>query len=203
MNNDETIIKYIENELTSEERFAFEIDLRNSAQLRRDYEYILNVKNEIIDLKKVKLNQNYLDSIVPEFRNKFGTPETTNVKRYLGYAFATMLSFILAAVILQKIFTEKTDVNEVKQFAESLNENQKIELLENLNGSLEDYYPLSDQSAEIELTSLMQTDLKINYEVAEAYDISYPELVEGLSPSEAEQIYNEILNKNFSEEVNL
>jgi hypothetical protein len=114
-----------------------------------------------------------------------------------------MLAFILAAVILQKIFTENTEVNEVKQFAESLNEDQKIELLEDLNGNLEDFYTLSENNDESVLTNLLLADLKIDYEVAEAYDISYPELFEGLSSSEAEQIYNEILNKNFSEEVNL
>lgn len=203
MKNDERIIKYIENELTSEERIAFEIDLKNSTQLKRDYESILNLKNEITELKKVKLKQNYLDSIVPEFRNKLIIPENTTPKRNLVYAFAIMLAFILAAVILQKIFTENTEVNKVKQFAESLNEDQKIELLENLNGNLEDFYPLSENNDESVLTNLLQADLKIDYEVAEAYDISYPELFEGLSSSEAEQIYNEILNKNFSEEVNL
>ncbi len=203
MKNDERIIKYIENELTSEERIAFEIDLNNSTQLKQDYESILNLKKEITELKKVKLKQNYLDSMVPEFRNKLSIPEATTPKRNLVYAFAIMLAFILVAVILQKIFTENTEVNEVKQFAESLDENQRIELLENLNGNLEDFYPLSENNDESVLTNLLQADLKIDYEVAEAYDISYPELFEGLSSSEAEQIYNEILNKNFSEEVNL
>ncbi len=58
-------------------------------------------------------------------------------------------------------------------------------------------------AAEIALANLLQTDLKINYEVAEAYDINYSDLVDELSASEAEIIYNEILNKNFSEEVKL
>jgi len=203
MKTDERIIKYIENELTPEERINFETYLKNSPQLREELKKYLTVKKEISNLKEVKLNENYLNSMVPEFRNKLDLPKTTSIKRKLGYAFGVMLAFIIAAVILQKIFIKNTEVNEVQQFTESLNENQKIELLENLNGSLEDFYQMSENTTEMVLTNLLQTDLTINYEVAEAYDINYTELFDGLSSSEAEKIYNEILNRNFSEEVKL
>jgi len=203
MKNDERIIKYIENELSHEERIAFENDLRNSLELKAELEKYLTAKKETVNLKEVKLNQEYLNSIVPEFRNKLEAPKTSSIKRNLGYAFGVMLVFIIAAVVLQKIFIENTEVNEVQQFTESLNENQKIELLENLNGNLEDYLQISENTTEMVLTNLLQTDLKINYEIAEAYDINYTELFDGLSTSEAEKIYNEILNKNFLEEVKL
>ena len=140
MKNDERIIKYLEDELTPEERIAFENDLRNSTELKAELEKYLTVKKETVNLKEVKLNQDYLNSIVPEFRNKLDLPKTTSIKRNLGYAFGVMLAFLISVVILQKIFIENTEVNEVQQFTESLNENQKIELLENLNGNLEDYY---------------------------------------------------------------
>jgi hypothetical protein len=203
MKKDERIIKYLEDELTPEERIAFENDLRNSTEMRAELEKYLTVKKETVNLKEVKLNQDYLNSIVPEFRTKLDLPKTTSIRRNLGYAFGVMLTFIIAAVILQKIFTESTEVNELQYFTESLDENQKVELLENLNGSLEDFYQISENNTEMVLTNLLQTGLKINYEVAEAYDINYSELVEGLSADEAEKIYDEILNKNFSEEVKL
>lgn len=203
MKNDERIIKYLENELTPGERIAFETDLRNSTELKAELEKYLTVKKETVNLKEVKLNQDYLNSILPEFRNKLDLPETTSIRRNLGYAFGVMLAFIIAVVILQKIFIENTEVNAVQKFTESLNENQKIELLENLNGSLEDYFLMSENNTESLLTNLLQADLKITYEVAEAYDINYSDLVDRFSASEAENIYNEILNKNFSEEVKL
>jgi hypothetical protein len=203
MKNDVRIIKYLEDELAPEERIVFENDLRNSTDLKAELEKYLTVKKETVNLKALKLNQDYLNSIVPEFRNNLDLPKTNSIKRNLGYAFGVMLAFLIAAVVLQKIFIENTKVNEVQQFTESLNENQRIELLENLNGNLEDYFQLSENNTESLLTNLIQTDLKINYEVAEAYDINYSELVDGLSASEAEQIYNEILYKNFLEEVKL
>ncbi len=203
MTTDERIIKYFENELTSEERITFENDIRESDQLREELEKYLRVKNEIANLKEIKLNENYLDSIVPEFRNKLAPPKTSNLKRNLGYAFGVMLVFVISVVILQKLFTNNSKQSEVEEFTESLNENQKIELLENLNGSLEDYYQISGNNTGIEIINLIQTDLKINNDVAEAYDFNYTELVEGLSEIEADKIYQEILNTNFSEEVKL
>ncbi len=203
MISDERIIKYLENELTPKERIEFETQLRNSTKLKAELEKYLIVKKETANLKEVKLNQDYLNSIVPEFRNKLELPKTNSVKRNLGYAFGVMLVFVISVVILQKIFTNNSKLSEVQEFTESLDENQKIELLENLNGNLEDYYQISENTTEMVLTNLLQADLKINYEVAVAYDINYSELVDGLSSSEAEKIYNEILNKNFSEEVKL
>ena len=203
MTTDERIIKYFENELTSEERITFENDIRESDQLREELEKYLRVKNEIANLKQIKLNENYLDSIVPEFRNELAPPKTSNLKRNLGYACGVMLVFIISVVILQKLFTNNSKQSEVEEFTESLSENQKIELLENLNGSLEDYYQISENHTGIKIINLIQTDLKINNDVAEAYDFNYTELVEGLSEIEADKIYQEILNTNFSEEVKL
>ena len=203
MKTEKRIIKYLENELTSEERIIFENDLRESDQLREELEKYLRLRKEISNLKEIKLNENYLASIVPEFRNKLNLPKTTSLRWNLGYAIGAMLAFIISVVILQKIFTNNSALNEVQVFTESLNANQRIELLENLNGNLEDYYQISDNTAEMELINLLQEDLKLNNDVAEAYDINYTELVDELSASEAEKIYNEILNKNFSEQVKL
>ncbi len=184
MKNDERIIKYLENELTPEERVAFENDLINSTELKAELEKYLIVKKETVNLKEVKLNQDYLNSILPEFRNKLDLPKTTSVKRSLGFAFGVMLVFVISVVILQKIFTNNSKLSEVKEFTESLNENQRIELLENLNGNLEDYYQISDNSAEMELKNLIQANLRINNDVAEAYGINYIELVDGLNSNE-------------------
>ena len=203
MKTEDRIIKYLEDELTAEERIVFETDLNNSSQLREEFEKFLRVKKETLYLIEMDLKQYYLDSIVPEFRSNLSLPKASSVKRNLGFAFGIMLVFVISAVILQNIFNETTEFNEVQEFTESLNENQKIELLESLNGDLEDYYKISDNDTGIELTNLIQTDLKMNSEVAEAYDINYTELVDELTASEAEKIYEEILNKNFSEEVKL
>ena len=70
MTTDERIIKYIENELSEKERAAFEMELNDSEELREELNKYLRVKKEIGNLKELKLNPLYLDSILPEFRKQ-------------------------------------------------------------------------------------------------------------------------------------
>jgi hypothetical protein len=203
MKNEDRIIKYIENELTSEEKISFETELRNSEELKTELGKYLKVKAKTEEIKNLKLNPGYLDSLLQEFQRKLASPKVIYVKRNLGFAFGVMILFILSILILQFIFTDKTEMNELQEFAQSLNENQKIELLENLTGE-SDYYDLDAENISgTEMTELLQSNLVINNDVAETYNISYTELVDELSETEVEKIYNEILNKNFFEEVRL
>lgn len=203
MNNDERIVKYIEGDLNPEERSEFEFDLKNSAQLKKDFESYLKVNQKVRELKDAKLNQAYLDSIIPEFRNNFNIQKPASIKRNLGYAFGAIIAVIISLVIFNNIMFENKDINSVEVFTESLNQDQKLELLQSLNGNNEEYNLISENLSDLELADLLQSELNINNEIAEVYDISYNELVDELSQTEADKIYKEILNKNFSREVNL
>jgi hypothetical protein len=197
MMTDERIIKYIENELTSEERIAFELDLGNSLELREAFEKYLRVQKETDELNGLKLNPLYLDSIIPEFRNKLETPKSVSIKRNLGYAFGVMLVFIISIAVLNDFLNDEGELTEIEEFTQSLNENQKIELLEEINLESNDYNIISENISDKELVDILATDMEINSEVAEAYDISYNELIAGLSQQKIEKVYSEILNRNF------
>ena len=197
MTTDERIIKYIENELSEKERAAFEMELNDSEGLREELNKYLRVKRETENLKELKLNPLYLDSILPEFRNKFETRKSLSFKKNLGYAFGIMLVFILSVAILKNFFISKTESTDLKEFTQSLNENQRIELLEELNGESEVYNLIPENISEGQLNNLLAANLEINNEVAEAYNIEYYEIVDDLSDDEIEIIYKEILNTNF------
>ena len=197
MTTDERIIKYIENELSPQERNAFEVELNNSVGLREELNKYLKVKAETDEIKKLKLNPFYLDSILPELKNKLNPPKTFSVKRNLGYAFGVMLVFILSIVVLKNFFISQTELTDLKEFTQSLNENERIELLENLNDASEVYNLISENISESQLNNLLAANLEINNEVAEAYNIEYYEIVDDLSKDEIEVIYKEILNTNF------
>jgi len=197
MRNDERIIKYLENELSPEERNFFEMDLNNSAELREDLNKYLKVKTETDELKKLKLNSLYLNTLLPEFRQKLDAPKSVPVKRNLGYAFGIMLVFIISMAIMKYFFSSESDSTELQEFAQSLDENQKIELLEGLNNDTEVYNLMTESISDNELTDLLTSELEINNEVAEAYDISYDELFAGLSQQKVDEIYNEILKRNY------
>jgi fibronectin type 3 domain-containing protein len=86
---------------------------------------------------------------------------------------------------------------DIQEFTQSLNENQRIELLENLNGEQGVYEIITDSLYKPELISLFETNLKVNNEVAETYDIEYDEIISGLSKDEVDIIYQEILNSDL------
>jgi hypothetical protein len=197
MMTDERIIKYIENELTSEERIEFESDLGNSLELKEEFEKYLRVKNETDELSTLKMNPLYLDSIIPEFRNKLKKPKSVSIKRNLGYAFGVMLAFIISIEVLNNFLKDESEITEIEEFTQSLNENQKIELLEEINLVSNDYNIVSENISGKELVDILITDIEINNEVAEAYDIGYNELMANLSQQDIEKVYSEILNRNF------
>jgi hypothetical protein len=197
MTTDERIIKYIDNELSQKDRTAFEMELNDSAELREVLEKYLRVKRETGNLKELKLNPLYLNSIIPEFRKKLDSPKSLSIKKNLGYATGIMLIFILSIAILKNFFIGESESADLKEFTQSLNENERIELLENLSDDSEVYNLISENVSESQLNNLFSANLEINNKVAEAYNIEYYEIVDDLSEDEIELIYNEILNTNF------
>lgn len=197
MKTEEKIIKYIDDDLSAEEREVFEKELSASISLQKEYKKLLVVKEEIDLSKNIALDNKYLDSIIPEFRNRVDRPESFTLNKKVGYAFVVIMAFLVSTVIFNNIVTENNKVNDLQIFTESLDEEQKLNLLENLNGDIEEYYLIADNGFSNDLTDLIQTDLEINNDIAEVYGINYNELIDQLSPVEAEKIYNEILRKKF------
>ncbi len=195
--NDERIIKYITNEMSVEEIKNFDAELNKSPELRSELEKYRKVDLQILASKKLKLTQEYLDSIVPEFRNRVIVPESSVLQKNLGYAFGLMLLFILAVFGLKNFFIVETEVTELHEFTQSLDENQKFELLEKLyDHSVDNDLVLENIEGNV-LADFLSPELQINNEIAEAYNISYSELIVGLTQNEVDRIYTEILNKNF------
>jgi len=202
MKTDEKIIKYLNGELIHEDRISFEAELKNSPHLRSEYELFLKLQQNIKISKEVRLNQNYLNTIIPEFRNKSYSNNSVVFRSKIGYSFVAVIALLISFLIFKNILMENSEINSIQSFTESMNSNQKIEILENLNEDNEEYILTSNNVTNIELTNMLQAELKINNEIAEVYDISYSELVDDLSQAEADKIYKEILSKNFSKEVN-
>lgn len=202
MKTDEKIIKYLNGELIEEDKISFEADLSNSPHLRNEYELFSKLEQNIKLSKEVRLNQNYLNAILPEFRSKSYSNNSVVFRNKIGYSFAAVIALLISFLIFKNIYLKNSEMSSIQSFTESLNENQKIEILENLNGDNEEYVLASNNVTNIELTNMLKAELKINNEIAEVYDINYSELVDDLSQAEADKIYKEILSKNFSKEVN-
>lgn len=203
MDSEKKLIKYIKNELTPDERIALENELQSSSGFREEYQKYLKVLKLVEYTKRINLNQNYKDSILPSFRNKIVKSKSVNFKKSLALAFGIMLIFILSVIVFNKILTTSSSGNKIEEFTKSLNEQQRIDLLESLNGDIDEYYLVTDKNANVEISEIIQRDIQVNNEIAEVYGISYTEILDDLSTTEVQTIYNKILSTNFSKEANL
>ena len=197
MDRTERIIKYIEDELTSVERSKFEEELKNSFELKKEFEKYLQLKNETIKLKDVELDKNYLDSIIPEFRKRLQSSKSRGIKFSLGYAFGIMLASIISIAVVNYYLSSKSESTDLPEFAESLSDSQRMELLESLETELNSTELFSGNVSVNEIDRLINAELEISSEVLESYDIAYDDLIVGLEQDEVNKIYNEILSRNF------
>ena len=200
MNIDERIIKYLDDELSAEEKTLFEEELKSSEVLQREFQKYLKVKDETDRIEKLKLDPQYANNILTEFHEKFDKRRSLSFKKNLGYAFGLMLIFVLSISVLKIFFNERTNIAD---FTESLNTDQKIEILKNLNSETTINDMIPENISETDLVSLIESDLQVDSEIAETYHIEYDEIVSGLSDDEIEGIYQKIINTNLLEEASL
>ncbi len=197
MNNDERIIKYLDNDLSPDERTMFEEELRSSVELRKIFEKYLRVRRETEHLKNLKLDQSYLNSSLAEFHSRIDTNKSFPLRKSLAYAFGLTMLFIISVAIIKTFFNAQI---EIEDFTKSLDENQKMELLEIINGETGVYNLISENFSEDDLVSIIESDLQVDNEIAETYNIELDELVLCLNAEEADVIYQKIINANLLEE---
>lgn len=87
--------------------------------------------------------------------------------------------------------------NDLEKFAQSLNEEQKIEVLENLSDDHTESDIVSEYISDDNVSYLLASEIKIDDKMAEDYDFNYSELISGLNMNEVNKIYNELLNQDF------
>ena len=200
MQIEERIIKYLDDDLTQEARAAFERELNSSEELKREFENYLIIKEKINNQKNLKLSSDYENSILHEFHKNPHKHKREVLRKSLSYAFG-LIFIILLGISVQKIFFNNNVNNsgDLEKFAQSLDENQKLDILESLNDSND----LSDIISGKEYVDLLENNLVVNEDVLETYDIGYKDLIVNLSDTEADKIYNELINRNILKEVPL
>lgn len=92
MDRDKLILQFIENELTPEQLRLFQEELSKSSELQSEVKKYLHLKKTTDNLKNVRLNQKYLDSIIPDFRNSFENQNRASTKRNLDMSLVCLLS---------------------------------------------------------------------------------------------------------------
>jgi len=204
MKNDDRIIKYLESELSEDEKALFEKDLSHSETLRNelaDYKTVLAAFDE---QKSFEADSNYFTNLVPVIRKKLEQGETINLFRKLGFAAALILIFVVGYFIFQPLFSSSENILTFEQFADKLTDAERDEMIE--------YFVTEDETELIDedLYKFEENDLE-NIIYASTYesklaiisDFGLNNFLAEIQEVEQEKIYNELINKNFSSEVNL
>ena len=205
MNSDERIIKYIDRELTEEEKALFEKDLSRSEALRKELAEYKKVLTSFDEQKSFETESKYFTNLVPLVREKLRQRETINPFRKLGYAAAFVLLFIAGYFIFQPLFFSSTEnILTIEEFAENITDADLDETIDYLieNGGTElfddNLYNFDEDDLEnIISASTYETKLAI------IFDFGINDFSADIPETEKEEIYNELINKNFNSEVNL
>jgi hypothetical protein len=200
MKTDEKIRKYLDGEMTSEELSAFEKEMENSHELKRNVEHYRSTIKNFKEMSSPDLQTNYFNNIIPEFRKSI---ERKKKNRFApAYAFGSVAVIIFAIVIL--FFISKDDIEQQpdNNFTQSL---MSEEIEQYLHDYTSDYSylnlvgDLSDDDLLVD--SLLYAELNLtanNYELQ--VDFSNAEInliIENLSDEEFDGLYASIADKKF------
>ncbi len=205
MNNDERIIKYLDGELPEEEKTLFEKDLSHSETLQKELAAYKKVLTAFDEQKLFETESRYFTNLVPAIREKLGQRETINPFRKLGFAAAFILIFVAGYFIFQSLFfLSSENILTIEEFAENMTDADLDEMIgylvtgDETDFINEDIYNIEEDDLEnIINASTYETKLAI------ISDFGINDFSADIPETEKEEIYNELINKNFSSEVNL
>jgi hypothetical protein len=201
MNKEETILKYLDNQLSAEEKLNFEKQLSESVELQIEFRKYADKYAQIDELKEIESNQLYFNSILPRFQQKRKAQSRVFIFKNLGYAFSSLIMLIVSYTVFNLFYSENEYADLIK-FAESLTTDEKIELLSTLNGETTTEY-LNKFYADFYGSSIETSlaDISDKNQIAVSYNLDVNNIEEIVTDEEFENIYNELLSMNiFNEE---
>lgn len=186
--NTNLIIRYFEGELNSAEKEKFLNELQTNTELKKEFDSIKNIYDLKADLSKIKLDQEYLNSILPNFRAKLkGGSERKLFYPKFASAFAVIVIALALLLLLpegnQKVTTEFSDIPDE-------------ELIQQLS---QDFSVLIQED---KIDSLFKAEIKsapdkISYYVFNGDDIENLYQKNLITPEDENEIYLSLIDKKF------
>jgi hypothetical protein len=196
------IIKYIEGDLSLQEKFSFEEELKNSQELRNELLRYENFNSLLNETKNPNPDQTYFNSILPEFRKRLEGRKQKRSLSKIAYAFPAAAILFLIFFFLINNRNEEVFLNQNVN-SRTLSDTRNYGLMD---FSVEDLLPSTFTSNEkekfnTELNSIIEKELNVSsdsakYIVADQI-LDYNTILDNLSEKDAERVYNDILNKKF------
>ncbi|MBT8378191.1 MAG: hypothetical protein KJN64_03065 [Ignavibacteria bacterium] len=203
MKTNEKIIKYLENQLTAKEKVKFEKQLAESKELQKDFKRYAFVNLQISELKNLESNPLYFNSILPKFWQKQQTHSKAFVLKKYASAFSAVIMLVFSFIFISLIYSEGGTTNMI-QFAESLTEDEKIEVLKSLNGNTTTEY-LNELYIETIKTNIETELSKVEdkYLIPDAFNVEIKNIEDFITEDEFDNIYYELIGTKFLKEEEL
>jgi len=197
------IIKYLDNQLSEVERLNFERQLADSAELKREFKKYADINVQIGELKKIESNQLYFNSLLPRFHRMQKDQSAVFTFKNVGYVFSLVIMFIVSFTVFDLLYQGNESANLIK-FTESLTTDEKIDLLSTLNGEATTEY-LNKLYSDFYNNDIETgfADIPDKNQIAVSYNLDVNNIEEIVTDEEFENIYNELLRKNFFNKENL
>ncbi len=197
------ILLYLDGQLSEKEKIDFENELKNSPGLLAECE---NLKNKFSFLKNlndnIELDDSYFVNLVPKVRQGV---EKKNKRNFIPAFAASTVSVILIAVVL--IFSlnkkENINMNSLQQLTQNMSNNELEETLNLLNPGIIDNSTIIQQSSKSDslIDQALVNELTPSINSRENFltydDSDLNSYINDLNVREADQIYNEIMNKKY------
>jgi hypothetical protein len=204
MKTNKRIILYLDGEMSSEEKVSFEIELKNSPELQKELNLYKELISDLEATKNISSDSNYFDNIIPEFRKRLETKKRKKFYPGLAYVFPAvsivfLIFFFLLSYQNQPIVTlQNAAVN-----IDTLNINKNIDLMDFSIDELVSSNLISSNKEKYssELNNMIEKELNISSDstkflVADKV-LDYNSIINNISETDADLVYNNILNKKF------
>ncbi len=93
--NEEKILKYLSDIMNDNEKLEFENELKNSAQLREDFDKITKIFNELSELENLRVDERYFNSLLPKIYQKLSVSKKLTLTQKIAYIIPVLVVIIL------------------------------------------------------------------------------------------------------------
>ncbi len=189
-NKNDLILKYIAGKLSERQTKLFEKELERSDSLRTEYYSILSSLEEIKNIKNIRINSDYFDSLTYKVHEKIIAEKYSNKKRKIQLASVPVLLIVLFAYLFLPFGKKNMDLN---RQIENISDSVLIQVFNNdeLNALL-----ISDADI-IDSYNSELIEKNINAENIGDYEIEN-DLIDGIDEEELISIFNKISNKSLN-----
>lgn len=183
-----TILRYFSMEMSAQEKEKFISELESNSELKNQFNEFIKVYEITSEMKNQKVDENYLETIIPEFRERLLSRKNNIL---LKPAFAVSILIVLIAISTFLFIPQERSIT-----ASNLSELTDEELLQQLST---DYLEMIEPD---KIDSLLVEEIKTNSNKIASYifngdDINNLYQKNLITPEDENQIYLALIETKF------